>query len=380
MKLPVKRNVILLGIVSFFNDVSSEMIAPLLPIFLTNVLFAGKLVSGSIMGAIESASSLFKVVFGYISDKMQKRKRFVFAGYLISTISKAALAFVYSAYEFLVLRIADRIGKGIRTAPRDAIIAESSDESGKSFGFHRSLDTLGAVIGPLLAVALLGLLGSSSSTIRLIFLLSAIPASIGILFLLFVKDTGSGISKAVKGVSAFKSRELRIFMLAVVIASLGRYSYAFTIWRAEELGYSLVESIILYAIFNVIYSVSAYPTGVLSDKVGKKFMVGVGFLLFALTSLMFAFAKSLLGFILAFSLFGVSVAIEDTVPRAYASDLARDFEKGTIIGAYHTLYGLAVFPASLIVSLFWQTIGLSYGFVYAAVMNFAAIAILLLLR
>ncbi len=380
MRIPVKRNVVLLGIVSFFNDVSSEMIAPLLPIFLTNVLFAGKLVSGSIMGAIESSSSLFKVVFGYISDKMQKRNRFVFAGYLISTASKAALAFVYSAYEFLLLRIADRIGKGVRTAPRDAIIAESSGESGKSFGFHRSMDTLGAVIGPILAIVLLNFLGNSISTIRLIFLLSAVPATIGIFFLLFVKDTGLGLSKAIKGISAFKNRELKIFMLAIFIASLGRYSYAFTIWRAEELGYNLVESIILYAIFNVIYSVSAYPSGLISDKVGKKFMVGVGFLLFASTSLIFAFAKSLIGFILAFSLFGISVAIEDTVPRAYASDLAKDFEKGTIIGAYHTLYGLAVFPASFILSLCWQTIGLSYGFIYAAVMNLIAIAILILLK
>ncbi len=364
----MSRNVLLLGIISFLNDVSSEMIAPVLPVFLTDVLKAGKIASGGIMGLVESASSLFKVAFGYLSDRMRQRKLFVFIGYALSTVSKAALAFSSTIYDFLALRIADRVGKGIRTAPRDAIIAESSVESGKSFGFHRALDTLGAVTGPLLAIAFLTLIGTVESSQRMLFLLSAIPAVAGISMLVLVKDKGGEIRQAI-GISAFKSGELKLFFVAVLIASLGRYSYAFTIWRAEELGYTLIESIAFYAFFNLIYSISAYPAGVISDRIGKRVVVALGFALFAVTSIIFAFSRNLFTFSLAFALFGVCTAIEDTVPRAYAADLARDFEKGTIIGAYHTLYGVAVFPASLIIATIWQIFGLSYGFVYAAAMN-----------
>ncbi len=375
MRVKLSKNVVVLGFVSFFNDVSSEMIAPALPIFLTGTLHASKIVSGSIMGLIESASSIFKVVFGYASDKMRRRKLFVFFGYSLSAVCKAALAFVQTPYQFLILRIGDRTGKGIRTAPRDAIIAESGTETGKSFGFHRTLDTLGAVAGPLLAVVLLSAL---SLNLRDLFLSSIIPALIGIALLTFVTDTSRGMEKKIGGITALKSRELRIFLLAVLVASLGRYSYAFTIWRAEELGYTLTQSILLYAIFNLIYSIAAYPAGALSDRIGKKIVILAGFILFSLSSLLFAFASHLAMIVAAFGLFGIATAIEDTVPRAYAADIAKDFEKGTIIGAYHTIYGIAVFPASLIVSLIWQQYGLSYGFIYAAAMNVLAALILLI--
>lgn len=196
----ISWNVFLLGIVSFLNDMSSEMISPIVPSYLTDVLGEGKLISGSIMGAIESMSSLFKVAFGYVSDRFKKRKAFVFIGYALSTLAKGALAFTRSWWDFLTLRALDRIGKGIRTAPRDALIAESSEKgkSGKSFGFHRMMDTLGAVAGPLVAIGILKLLEGLpvEKAYRYVFLLSAVPGLISLLvILLFVKDRGAEVKR-----------------------------------------------------------------------------------------------------------------------------------------------------------------------------------------
>ena len=377
----ISWNVFLLGIVSFLNDMSSEMIAPIVPTYLTDVLGVGKAASGSIMGLIESLSSLFKVVFGYVSDLFRKRKIFVAFGYLLSTVSKGALAFTRSWWDFLTLRVLDRVGKGIRTAPRDALIAESSEKgkSGKSFGFHRMMDTLGAVAGPLVAMGLLAFLKSYplERTYRHIFLLSAAPGIVGVLLVLFlVKDKGEEVKKKVKGISALKSRNLRMFLVIVALAALGRYSYAFTLWKAKELGYSVLQGLGFYAVFNAIYALSAYPIGYYSDKVNKKAVITVGFGVAALASLLFAYSKSLSMLLLAFVFYGVYIAIEDTIPRAYMADLAGEFEKGTVIGAYHTVFGIFVFPASVIVGYLWQTYSLKVGFVYAATVNLLAMLLM----
>ncbi|ANF22766.1 MFS transporter [Thermococcus piezophilus] len=382
--LGVSWNVFLLGIVSFLNDMSSEMIAPVVPTYLTDVLGIGKAASGSIMGLIESLSSLFKVLFGYFSDRFRKRKLFVAFGYLFSTITKGALAFVHSWWDFVTLRILDRVGKGIRTAPRDALIAESSEKgkTGKSFGFHRMMDTLGAVAGPLTAIAILELLKSlpAETAYRYLFLLSAIPGLIGVVIvILLVKDKGGEVKK-VKGISALKSKNLRLFLLVVAIGALGRYSYAFTLWKAKELGFSVVQGLGFYALFNLIYALSAYPIGTYSDTFGKKKMITIGFGLAALTSLTFAYAKDPYTLIAAFVLYGLYIAIEDTIPRAYMADLAKEFEKGTVIGAYHTVFGVFVFPASVIAGWLWQSYSLTYSFTFAALMNMLAMGLMVFVR
>jgi MFS family permease len=380
----ISWNVFLLGIVSFLNDMSSEMIAPIVPTYLTDVLGVGKAASGSIMGLIESLSSLFKVLFGYVSDIFRKRKIFVALGYLLSTISKGALAFTRSWWDFLALRVLDRVGKGIRTAPRDALIAESSEKgkSGKSFGFHRMVDTLGAVAGPLVAIGLLALLKSYpiKTAYRYVFLLSAVPGIVGVLLVLFlVKDKGEEVKKKIKGISALKSRNLRMFLVIVALAALGRYSYAFTLWKAEELGYSVLQGLGFYAVFNAIYALIAYPIGYYSDRVSKKAIITAGFGIAMIASLLFAYSTSLPMLLLAFVFYGVYMAIEDTVPRAYMADLAGEFEKGTVIGAYHTVFGVFVFPASVIVGYLWQTYSLKVGFIYAAIINLVAMLLMALL-
>ena len=381
----VSWNVFLLGIVSFLNDMSSEMIMPIMPSYLMEVLDAGKLLSGSVMGAIESMSSLFKVAFGYVSDRFRKRKVFVFAGYALSTLAKGALALTRYWWDFLLLRALDRIGKGIRTAPRDALIAESSEKgkTGKSFGFHRMMDTLGAVAGPLVAIGLIELLKNlpSETMYRYIFLLSALPGAISLfVIILFVKDRGGEVKKKIEGISTLKSRNLQLFLAVVAIGALGRYSYAFTMWKAQELGYSVVQSIAFYALFNLIYALSAYPLGVYSDRFGKKRMITLGFGVAALAALAFAYARNFYTLIAAFVLYGIYIAIEDTIPRAYMADLAREYEKGTIIGAYHTVFGVFVFPASVIAGWLWGSYSLAYSFTFAAAMNLVAMALMTFVR
>lgn len=380
--LGVSLNVFLLGVVSFLNDMSSEMIAPVIPSYLTEVLRVGKLASGSIMGLIESASSLFKVLFGYFSDRFRKRKAFVFTGYALSTASKGLLAFSRGWADFLALRLLDRTGKGIRTAPRDALIAESSlGETGRSFGFHRMMDTLGAVAGPLVAVLLLGLFAYLPREViyRRIFLISAVPGLASLLIIAFlVKDTGGEVRKKIKGVSALKSRSLQLFLVVIAIGTLGRYSYAFTLWKAEALGYSLLQSSAFYALFNLAYALTAYPIGIYSDRVSKKKLIGVGFLLSGLASLCFAFAGGILLLTLAFLLYGLYMAVIDTVPRAYMSELAGEGEKGTVIGAYHTIVGLFAFPASAIAGFLWSAYSLTYSFLFASAMSLTAFILLLL--
>ncbi|NJE00568.1 MFS transporter [Thermococcus sp. JdF3] len=381
----ISWNVFLLGIVSFLNDMSSEMIMPVMPSYLMEVLDAGKLLSGSVMGAIESMSSLFKVAFGYVSDRFRKRKVFVFAGYALSTLAKGALAFTRYWWDFLLLRAVDRIGKGVRTAPRDALIAESSEKgkTGKSFGFHRMMDTLGAVAGPLVAIALIELLNGlpAETAYRYIFLLSAVPGAISLfVIILFVKDRGGEVKRKIKGISTLKNRNLQLFLAVVAIGALGRYSYAFTMWKAQELGYSVVQSIAFYALFNLIYALSAYPLGVYSDTFGKKRMITLGFGVAALAALAFAHARDFYTLIAAFVLYGIYIAIEDTIPRAYMADLAREYEKGTVIGAYHTVFGVFVFPASVIAGWLWSSHSLAYAFTFAAAMNVVAMVLMAFVR
>ena len=381
----ISWNVFLLGIVSFLNDMSSEMIIPIMPSYLMEVLDAGKLLSGSVMGAIESMSSLFKVAFGYVSDRFKRRKAFVFAGYALSTLSKGALAFTRHWWDFLLLRTVDRVGKGVRTAPRDALIAESSEKgkTGKSFGFHRMMDTLGAVAGPLVAIGLIELLKDlpAETTYRYIFLLSAVPGAISLLVIvLFVKDRGGEVKRKIKGISTLRSRNLQLFLAVVAIGALGRYSYAFTMWKAQELGYSVVQSMAFYALFNLIYALSAYPLGVISDSFGKKRLITLGFGVAALAAMAFAYARDLYTLMAAFVLYGIYTAIEDTIPRAYMADLAKEFEKGTVIGAYHTVFGVFVFPASVIAGWLWSSYSLAYAFIFAAAMNLVAMVLMAFVR
>jgi len=368
-KFGISKNVFVLGLVSFFNDVASEMIYPIVPIFLTSILGAPVAIVGLIEGIAESTASILKVVSGWLSDKLQKRKPFVVAGYSFSAISKILLSLAFSWPFVLFARFVDRFGKGTRTSARDALIAESSETStrGKSFGFHRALDTLGAVVGPLAALSAIHFLDNQ---FRLIFFLAFIPASIGILLLLFfVKEKKKEVNSA--PVFHFNWRNLdpsfKIFLLISFIFALGNSSDAFLILRAQNLGLSVILVVLAYVLFNFTYALFSMPAGIISDKIGPKKVLLGGFLLFSAVYLFFGLAHSSLFLWFLFPIYGIYMALTEGVGKAYISNLVPQEKTGTAFGIYQTTIGLCTFFASLIAGLLWTYNGVSVPFIFGSI-------------
>jgi len=369
-KFGISKNVFVLGLVSFFNDVASEMIYPLVPIFLTSVLGAPVAIVGLIEGIAESTASVLKIVSGWLSDKWQKRKPFVVAGYSFSAISKILLSLAFSWPFVLIARFIDRFGKGTRTSARDALITESSDTStrGKSFGFHRALDTLGAVVGPLIALLAIHFLDNN---FRLIFFLAFIPACIGILLLLFfVKERKkeANLSPALNLSWRNLDPSFKIFLLISFVFALGNSSDAFLILRAQNLGLSIILVVALYVLFNFTYAIFSMPAGIISDKVGPKKVLLTGFLLFSAVYLFFGLAHSSLFLWFLFPVYGIYMALTEGVGKAYISNLVPQEKIGTAFGVYQTTIGLCTFFASLIAGLLWTYIGVSAPFIFGSIM------------
>ena len=369
-KSGISKNVFVLGLVSFFNDVASEMIYPIVPIFLTSVLGAPVAIVGLIEGIAESTASVLKVVSGWLSDKWRKRKPFVVAGYAFSAISKILLSLAYSWPFVLFARFVDRFGKGTRTSARDALITESSENKvrGRAFGFHRTLDTLGAVVGPLIALLAIHFLDNN---FRLIFFLAFIPAFIGILLLLFfVKEKKKEANSL--NTFHFNWRELnpsfKIFLLISLIFALGNSSDAFLILRAQNLGLSLILVVLAYVFFNFTYAIFSMPAGIISDKIGPKKVLLAGFLLFSAVYLFFGLAHSSLLLWLLFPIYGIYMALTEGVGKAYISNLVPQEKVGTAFGVYQTTIGLCTFFASLIAGLLWTYIDVSTPFIFGSIM------------
>ena len=369
-KLGISKNVFVLGLVSFFNDVASEMIYPLVPIFLTSVLGAPVAVVGLVEGIAESTASVLKVVSGWLSDKWRKRKIFVVAGYSFSAISKILLSLAHSWPFVLLARFVDRFGKGTRTSARDALIAESSENSvrGRAFGFHRGLDTLGAVVGPLIALLAIHFLDNN---FRLIFFLAFIPAFIGILLLLFfVKEKKKEANSL--DTFHFNWRELnpsfKIFLLISFIFALGNSSDAFLILRAQNLGLSLTLVVLAYVLFNFTYALFSTPAGIIADKIGPKKVLLAGFLLFSGVYLFFGLTSSSLFLWFLFPVYGIYMALTEGVGKAYISNLVPQEKTGTAFGIYQTIIGLCTFFASFIAGILWTYIGVRLPFIFGSIM------------
>ena len=371
----VSMNVLVLGIVSLFADMSTEMVYPLIPLFLVNALGATFIDVGLIEGVAESAASILKIVSGYLSDRFGKRKSLVYAGYAIAAIAKPLLAFTTAWQQVLAIRFLDRFGKGIRSSARDAIISDSKSlGAGRSFGFQRSLDTLGAVIGPLIAVALFGILSYKG-----LFLLAFIPGILATaLVVFFVKETAAGPrSKQLYKVS-FRSLDanFRTFLLGLGIFFIGNSSDAFLFLRAQNLGVPTLVVPLLYLFMNVIYAVSAFPFGIVSDRIGRKAVLLMGLVIFFIVYLGFAFASSALVIWVLFPLYGLYYGLTEGVSRALVSDLAPPHLKATAFGTYYFVVGVVAFPASLIAGALWQTVGPTFAFLYGAFMAVAALLVI----
>ncbi len=365
------RNVFVLGIVSLFMDISSEMIYPLIPLYLNNVLHTSKTSIGVIEGIAESTASILKVFSGWLSDKLGKRKALIFWGYGISVFSRPILATASSWLHVLIYRFTDRVGKGVRTAPRDAIIADSARREilGKAFGFHRSMDTLGAVIGPAIAFVLMGLF---HDRIQTVFWLSIIPGLFAVLTIaLFVKDVKRDPNAERPNISlkGFDKR-FKIFLVVAALFTLGKTSDAFLVLRAQDLGIKASTIPLLYLAFNMVSAALSTPAGIMADRVGKRRMILASYIIFALIFVGFAAASSSLHAWLLFIAYGVFVAINEGVQRAYVATIIKPEIKATGYGIYHTIVGLSALPSSIIGGALWQNIGPQALFYYGAVMSF----------
>jgi len=367
--LGIHRNVIILGFVSLLTDLSGQMVFPLLPLYLTTVLGGGAVAVGVVEGAAEAAASLLKVVSGYWSDKIKKRKPFVFFGYTLSAVMKPFLAFAGSWFAVLLIRILDRVGKGLRDAPRDAIISESNEQAtmGKAYGFQRSMDGLGSVGGAVLAFLLLPILGFVN-----IFRLAIIPGLISVGVISFVKEPERPIEIAKKKISlrvGFKelTRELKIFIAIATFFTLGNYNYAFLMLRAKGQGYTNEQTIMLYALFYLIYTLFSMRAGSLSDKFGRKPVIMLGYGMFAIMSFGLFIFSGTLSTIIFFLFYGLFFALIDGVQRAFISDLAPAELKGTALGTFYTFTGLAALPAGYIAGELWNKFSPNATYLYGTV-------------
>lgn len=374
----ISRNVFILGITSFLTDLSTEVVYPLVPLFLTTVLGAPFAIVGLIEGIAESTASTLKVFSGWLSDCMGRRRPLTIAGYGISAVAKPLLAAAFAWPLVLLLRFGDRLGKGIRTAPRDALIADSSTPQclGRVFGFHRAMDTSGAALGALMALAALGLIGERYRTI---FLLSAIPGLLGVASLFFIHERGRQQKQAERprlSLSQF-DRKFKLFLLASAVFALGNSSDTFLILRAKDLGISAFVTVLAYVIFNLIYGIFSMPAGSLSDRIGKRRVIASGFIIFSFVYLGFATATSAALVWPLFAIYGLYMAMTEGVGKAFAADMAAPQVRGTALGTYHTITGLLTFFSSLIAGLLWDAIGAYAPFLFGTGTGLGATILLL---
>ena len=373
LKLP--KNVRSLGWVSFFNDVSSEMIYPLMPLFLTQVLGAGIVFVGLVEGIAESISSFLKLFSGWLSDRFRKRKVIILFGYSLASITRPFIGMATSSFHILFLRSLDRVGKGVRSSPRDALLSQcvSEDERGKAFGFQRSMDHAGAMVGPLVATLLLSYL---TKDLRLVFGLSFIPALL-CLWILYrgVTDVAQSQSRDLHPVRLNWNRwdkKFRYFLLIITLFTLGNSSDAFLLLRAKDLGIDTPWIPVLWFFFHLSKSVSSIPGGTLSDRIGRKRVMILGWAIYGLVYLGFAFATSAGQIWALFLIYGLYYGLTEGTEKAWVADLVKEEKRGTAYGAYHFAIGIASLPASLLMGFIWKTAGVEWAFSFGAAMALIA--------
>ena len=391
----LERNVFFTGLVSFFMDMSSEMIYPLVPIFLSSVLGVNKSVIGLIEGIAESTASLLKVFSGWFSDRIGKRKILLIVGYGISTLSRPIIALSTLWGHVLAFRFTDRFGKGIRGAPRDAIIAESTPHKdlGRSFGFHRGMDTLGAVIGPAIAFILLSLF---TGNYRLVFWLSIIPGIIAVMIIVFfIKERGQGFKGSRDQVKVSEDKNLnprtflpstprsfdwrfKAFVAIATLFALGNSSDVFLILKATDTGVKETQIPIIYLCFNLVYALTAIPAGILSDRIGRKRIILAGFILFGFIYWGFASASEQKHIWGLFLLYGVFMGLTEGIQKAYLGTIIPDKFRATGYGIFNTFTGIAIFPASVVAGWLWDKYGAHATFYYGSITAFLSALLFIL--
>ncbi|MBI3286995.1 MAG: MFS transporter [Chloroflexi bacterium] len=349
------------------------MVYPLLPLYLTTRLGASPSIVGLIEGIAESLASLTKVFSGYVSDRVGRRKPLAIAGYASSTLGKVLFYLSTSWGWILAGRVVDRFGKGVRTAPRDALIADSTDVEvrGRAYGLHRALDTAGASMGVILAFLFLTAYPGDFSAV---FLLSLIPAGLGVAVLFLARERGSLAPGAAPLSLRWSSldRRLRAFLLLTLVFTLGNSSNQFLLLRARNLGFDATTVVLLYLVYNVVYALLSYPAGRLSDRLGRKRLLVAGYLVYGLVYLGFAStpeANLLWGL---FAIYGLYVALTESVEKALVADLAPRPLRATVIGLHATIVGAGLLPASVLAGLLWDLMGPAAPFYLGGTLGLAA--------
>ena len=363
------KNVVILGFVSLLNDGASEMIYPLLPAFLTTVLSAGPQALGVIEGVAESTASLLKLYSGYLSDRVKQRKGWVVAGYSISNAIRPVISFSTSWVHVLALRFADRVGKGLRTSPRDAIIADSTpvEFRGKAYGFHRAMDHAGAIIGPLAATALLLVYHDN---IKTIFLLSFIPGLLAVLMLLLglTEKQAEGPGTAQQAMFSFRSTwaemstGFRKYLGIILVFTLGNSTDAFLLLRAQQLGVPVRLLPTIWVVLHIVKMGFSVPGGIISDRIGRKKVIVTGWIVYALAYAGFGAASRHWHAWALFAVYGIYFGLTEGVEKALVADFAPAHLRGSAFGLYHLVVGIGAFPASLLFGVVWQKFGSAVAF------------------
>jgi MFS family permease len=354
------------------------MAYPVIPVFLKDVLKAQPLFIGLIEAIAESTASIIKAFSGYLSDFFRKRKLFICVGYALSAAVKPLLAFAAHGWHVLLVRFGDRLGKGIRTAPRDALIADSTAEKsfGRAYGFHRAMDTLGALLGPLCAFIILAIW---TNNYRLLFGLAFIPGFIAVLLTITgVKEIIPEIAKRSRFSFKNLTIQFKLFLLVMVIFTLGNSSDAFLILRARDVGVTAGAIPLLWLTFNLSYFLWSYPAGVISDHIGRVPTICFGFVIFAIVYGSLAFNQNPFLVWMIFIIYGLYYGFTEGNFRAYVADVIPKDIRATAFGMYHTVVGISLLPANLLMGLLWQKVGFKYALLVGTTCSLIAGILLLI--
>lgn len=373
-----RKTVRTFALASFLNDLGSDMIYPIWPLFVTTVLGANMAVLGFIDGLGEAIVSISQAVSGYTSDRIRKRKVFVWSGYLFGSLSRVGYGLSTVWQHLIPFRVLDRAGK-IRSAPRDAIIADIStkENRGENFGLLRAMDNLGAVCGIIICILFFGLLGY-----RNLFLLAAIPSAIGALLILsLIEEKKPAGVRIYKGLSLKDlDKNLKLFLLLSSLFALGSFSYSFLLIYAKEFGFRVAFVPVLYLIFTAVASIFSLPFGKLSDKIGRKPVLILSYIFWGLVSLSFIFIQSYWAIILAFVLYGLHKGALDPVQKTFVSELAPMEYRASTLGGFQMVIGLCALPASLIAGMLWDKISLFTPFYFSLGLTTLSIMMLIFVK
>lgn len=374
----ISRPVFILALVSLLTDISSEAVYPLIPLFLTSTLGAPVAAVGLIEGFAEGTASASRTASGWLSDRLRVRRPLVFLGYGLSALAKPLLAVVHAWPAVFGVRFADRMGKGLRSAPRDALIADATPAAlrGRAFGFHRAADTIGAVAGP---AAALGLLAAFNDNFRLIFLLAFVPAAVGVALVILVRDGAPANVDAgsVGPVSLQLGAPFYLFLAVSMLFALGNSSDAFLVLRSKDLGLSNTSVVLAYMVFNTTYALLSMPVGIVSDKIGRRTVIIAGFSIFAFVYSGFALAQDSWLVWPLFAVYGFHMAFTEGVGRAFIVDIVPAHRRATALGLYQGLMGGMILLSSIIAGVMWDQISSSAPFLFGSATALVAAAALL---